>query len=149
MNYLKYIELAAENLQFHLWFRSYCKRFENLPENEKALSPIWFDEHSEVATPVGTKAFNPQANAIFRGTDFAKEPKIGDSTKEKDPFFTPPLTPRSDVMRDAGASFESYEATISTRAKDAHIQRAVTAFENAGLKWKPRELNLPSDFQVL
>lgn len=41
MNYLKYIELAAENLQFYLWVRDYTKRFNNLPASDRALAPEW------------------------------------------------------------------------------------------------------------
>jgi hypothetical protein len=41
MNFLKYIELSAENLQFFLWYRDYSKRFNELPASEKALSPEW------------------------------------------------------------------------------------------------------------
>ncbi|PVI06775.1 hypothetical protein DM02DRAFT_552255 [Periconia macrospinosa] len=137
MNYLKYIELAAENLQFHLWFRSYCNRFDKLPETEKALSPTWIVQHSEAATPVRGTAFDPQADAMFKGTDFANEPKVREVSKEKDPYFTPPDTPNSDVLRETGVSLDSYEATVSTRTRDAHTQRAIRAFEGAGLKWKP------------
>ena len=48
MNYLKYIELSAENLQFFLWYRDYVSRFDGLPANEKALSPEWTVEQAEV-----------------------------------------------------------------------------------------------------
>ena len=46
MNFLKYIELSAENLQFYLWFRDYSKRYNELPDSEKALSPEWTSEMS-------------------------------------------------------------------------------------------------------
>ena len=39
MQYLLYVEHAAENLQFYLWLRDYTERFNALSENEKALSP--------------------------------------------------------------------------------------------------------------
>ena len=41
VNYLKYIELSSENIHFYLWFQDYAKRFNRLPDNEKALSPPW------------------------------------------------------------------------------------------------------------
>ncbi|CAI6339526.1 unnamed protein product [Periconia digitata] len=138
MNYLKYIELAAENLQFHLWFRSYCKRFDDLPETEKALSPVWYQEHAEAETPnLRKKTVDPVAAAIFKGTDFASDPTVSEVSKEKNPFFTPPGTPNEDIKRDAGESLDSYEANLSAGGKAAHAQRAVNAFEDAGLKWKP------------
>lgn len=143
MNYLKYIELAAENLQFHLWLRSYRKRFDELPESEKALSPAWAEEHIESETPVPrSKTLSPTTAAVFAGTDFASQGKVSSSVKEKDPFFTPPRTPASDGKREAGESMDSYEPTMTlstSRGKDAHAQRATNAFEVAGLKWKPRE----------
>ena len=38
MNYLLYVEFAAENLQFYLWLKNYVKRFNDLPDSEKALA---------------------------------------------------------------------------------------------------------------
>lgn len=139
MNYLKYIELSAENLQFYLWFRSYAKRFNNLPESEKSLAPEWFPEH-ESDTPARTKGISPETAAIFRGTDFANEPKVT-GTERRNPFSTPPHTPISDAKRDGGESIDSYEGGSMTTGggKIDHAQRASGAFEGAGLKWKPRK----------
>lgn len=139
MNYLKYIELAAENLQFYLWFRSYTKRFNDLPDNEKALSPPWtaHDAEQEQARP---KRVSPETQAIFKGTDFANEPKIAEN--EKNPFFTPPPgTPNSDLKRDGRSSIDSYDGSLTSGGKTDHTQRATGAFESAGLKWKPREFD--------
>ncbi|KAF2689373.1 hypothetical protein K458DRAFT_439711 [Lentithecium fluviatile CBS 122367] len=135
MNYLKYIELAAENLQFYLWFRSYAKRFNELPENERALSPEWFHEH-ESETPIRPKRVSPETAAIFKGTDFANEPKVVDAEKNN-PFFTPPRTPNSDGKREGGESIDSYAASMTSGGKADHTLRATGAFESAGLKWKP------------
>lgn len=41
MNYLLYVERNSENLRFYLWFKSYCARFESLPEPEKHRSVVW------------------------------------------------------------------------------------------------------------
>jgi hypothetical protein len=139
MNYLKYIELSAENLQFFLWFRSYAKRFNELPENEKALSPEWFGDR-ETETPARPKQLSPETAAVFKGTDFATESRATESEKNN-PFFTPPRTPNSDLKRDGGESLDSYDVSLTSGAKTDHAQRATGAFENAGLKWKPRESN--------
>lgn len=138
MNYLKYIELSAENLQFFLWFRSYTKRFDELPENEKALSPEWIED-TDIDTPVRPKQLSPETAAVFAGTDFATGNKTTDA--EKNPFFTPPRTPTSSVKREGGESLDSYDASLASGAKSDHAQRATGAFESAGLKWKPRKLN--------
>lgn len=41
MDYLMYVAHDAENLQFFLWYRDYCARFEALDQYEKNLSPEW------------------------------------------------------------------------------------------------------------
>ena len=137
MNYLKYIELSAENLQFFLWFRSYTKRFDQLPANEKSLSPVWYED-SETDGPARPKSINPEAAAIFKGTDFANDSRVADAEKSN-PFYTPPHTPKDIQDREAGDSFDSYDISMTSAARTDHAQRATDAFEGAGLKWKPRK----------
>lgn len=140
MNFLKYIELSAENLQFFLWYRDYVKRFNALPESERVLSPEWTGEKNPEARP-GTVSYNADAAAMLKGTDFANEGKVADSEKgSNNPFFTPPRTPTSvEPRRDY--SLDSYDDSMTTGKVD-HTQRAAGAFDNAGLKWKPREYYL-------
>lgn len=136
MNYLKYIELSAENLQFFLWFRDYTKRFNDLPESEKALSAPWTDDDAEAENPARAKKLNPETAAVFKGTDFANENNIT-VTEKSNPFFTPPRTPNGEAKRD-GESFDTYDESVtSSGGKVNHTQRASGAFESAGLKWKP------------
>ena len=137
MNFLKYIELSAENLQFFLWYRDYTKRFNALPKSERVLSPEWTGEKSTGSeAKTGPKYFNADAAAILKGTDFSHEGKVTESEKGgSNPFFTPPLTPNS-VDRDQ--SLDSFDESMATGRVD-HTQRAAGAFDNAGLKWKPRE----------
>ncbi|KAF2636401.1 hypothetical protein P280DRAFT_149716 [Massarina eburnea CBS 473.64] len=138
MNYLKYIELAAENLQFYLWFRTYTRRFNNLSAAEKALSPEWIPEHAESETPNRPKHLSPEAAAIFKGTDFASEPKVSEVSRENPFFETPPRTPNSDVKREGSESIDSYDASMMSQGgRIDHNQRATGAFASAGLKWKP------------
>lgn len=140
MNFLKYIERSAENLQFFLWYRDYSKRFDELPESEKVLSPEWNSEkNAEPGDKPATKAVNPDAAAILKGTDFANDsnPKIAESEKGgSNPFFTPPRTPTTTGGREGGESLDSCDESMTT-GKVNHTQRAAGAFENAGLKWKP------------
>lgn len=41
MDHLLYVERAAENLQFFLWYKDYTRRFNQLPEAQNVLSPEW------------------------------------------------------------------------------------------------------------
>lgn len=45
MDYLIYIEHNAENLQFFLWYKNYCQRWEQLRETDRKLSPEWVVEN--------------------------------------------------------------------------------------------------------
>ncbi|KAF2829913.1 hypothetical protein CC86DRAFT_177669 [Ophiobolus disseminans] len=135
MNFLKYIELSAENLQFFLWFRDYSKRFNELPESEKALSPIWIDDKTNGEARTGPKAMTRDAAGILKGTDFASEGTISESEKAaSNPFFTPPRTPNS--VERGGQSFDTYEDS-SMGGRVDHTKRADGAFDSVGLKWKP------------
>jgi hypothetical protein len=128
MDFLKYIELSAENLQFFLWYRNYSRRFNQLPASEKTLSPEWTSERSAgdaKPKPAENKA-DYEVAVILEGTDFATEPQTENANN---PFFTPPHTPTT-------GSIASYEESTTT-TKTSHKQRASTAFEGAGLKWKP------------
>jgi hypothetical protein len=139
MNFLKYIELSAENLQFYLWFRDYSKRFEELPASERVLSPEWVDEKSNTEAKSGPKTINVEAAAILAGSDFASEAKIDESEKgSNNPFFTPPRTPNSVERPEGTKSFDSCDDSFSTGRVD-HTKRASGAFETAGFKWKPCE----------
>jgi hypothetical protein len=44
MDYLSYVEHAAENLQFFLWYCDYVQRWSKLSPREKAMSPVWDPE---------------------------------------------------------------------------------------------------------
>jgi hypothetical protein len=132
MNYLKYIELAAENLQFYLWFRDYSKRFNELPETKKALSPEWTGKDFEAENQAGRKKSSAAAAALFKGTDFDSKPKIHVTDSEKNPFFTPPGTAHGEK----GDSYP-FDSADGSMEKADHTQRAVDAFEDAGLQWKP------------
>lgn len=52
LNYLLFVEHSAENLQFYLWFKDYERRFDALPQSEKALSPEWKAKKGETLKSV-------------------------------------------------------------------------------------------------
>jgi hypothetical protein len=141
MNFLKYIELSAENLQFFLWYRDYSKRFNALPESERMLSPEWNGDRSngEAKPKSSSNKAHAEATAFLTGTDFASEKTVKHSEKSSNPFFTPPHTPTSDSPH-RDESFDSYDESMTT-GRVNHYERAAGAFGNAGLKWKPCELN--------
>lgn len=57
MDYLVYVEMNAENLQFYLWYQDYVRRWENeVSANDKALSPEW--DHAAKDVPDVTKEAN-------------------------------------------------------------------------------------------
>src|SRR5271170_2454738 len=98
MEYVYHIEHNAENLQFFLWYRDYVKRFEALPENERALAPQWTIDVAEAQalasqTNAVGKRINPEIAAILKGTDFGPKSKTAMAEVNGNPFNTPPRTP--------------------------------------------------------
>lgn len=73
MDYLVYVEFNAENLQFYLWYQDYKRRFDALPEREKALSPVWIPEAKE--TPDLVRSPSKEERRMKRET------AVGYSTK--------------------------------------------------------------------
>lgn len=135
MNYLKYIEHAAENLQFWLWYRDYAKRFSELPSNERCLAPEWTVEQAEAelinqnAPAPAPKNLRPETVAVLAGTDFALA-----KSRRGNPFETPPGTP-VEPTRKPNPSVGTGEVDVSD--DDSIHAKAAGAFEKADLKWQP------------
>lgn len=134
MNYLKYIEHNAELLQFYLWFRDYEARFAALPESEMVLSPAWKGTQNEADA-----AGNEPDIAGLRHPDFAgSTQKV--PTAKADPFDTPDKTPSLEEEKREGMSSEyatSSSEGRTTRSGTTYQSVASSAFDDAGLKWKP------------
>lgn len=145
LNYLIYIEHAAENLQFFLWFNDYVKRFNNLPAKEQALAPIWSAEkegeqqESKEATDLQKQQVSPEAAAAFKGTDFAPVTSVREINKN--PFSTPPRSSRGDAESiapsEAAWSEGGSTLNVSRHTGGSHHKQAAEAFETADLKWQP------------
>lgn len=143
MNYLKYIEHSAENLQFFLWYREYQRRWKELPNSDRLLAPEWTkaqaDADANAISPARPKRVNPQIAEVLKGTDFA-DVTAKPVLDRADPFNTPPKSgsfeDKRDLTSDYGSSFGD-DKTLLGSTGPAH--RAVTeqAFEDAGMKWKP------------
>lgn len=144
MNYLVYIEHAAENLQFFLWYRDYSKRFSELPLNEQVLAPEWTVEQAEAEVAIqGLKGqISAETAAVFNGTGFAP-PTASVVEVKNNPFNTPPRTPighRDSMAPSEVASSDNGSTLMSYNASQSFHQKTAGAFEGADLKWQPCEL---------
>ena len=147
MNYLIYIEHAAENLQFFLWYKDYLKRFDQLPANEQALAPTWRAEHVEAeanqSSALSKKHISPEAAAAFKGTGFA--PPVASVTEvvRGNPFNTPPRTPlgERESINPSEKAWSDNGSTLnmSHPTGGSHQKSAAGAFEGADVKWQPCE----------
>jgi hypothetical protein len=156
MNYLIYIEHAAENLQFFLWFKDYQKRFDALPESEKALAPEWTAAQAEAAASASqakaaatkkTTGSDTDAHQVLKGTDFDDKPRMNVDEMPRNPFHTPPVTANS--QDDKANAFNSAVAPsfnesstwtgseADSQGTKSHQKAAATAFESADVKWQP------------
>lgn len=147
MNYLVYIEHAAENLQFYLWYRDYVKRFSELPPSERSLAPVWSAEQVEqdaqanLGAPPLKQQVSAETAAVFKGTDFA--PPLASVVEVKgNPFNTPPRTPNDnrDSLAPTEPAWSDNGSTLnSNNTNKSFHTKAAGAFENADLKWQPCE----------
>ncbi|KAF4994966.1 hypothetical protein FGRMN_5457 [Fusarium graminum] len=173
MSYLIYVEHAAENLQFYLWFQDYEKRFNTNPTTDVKLAPEWTKIMQDEAImkikkeQVEKRRKEPEAATIFKGTDFEKKASGQDRSMSNvlDPFATPPQSSKGDraSMSTTGASFTmtSNGASHQSQASDAfqgagvqqpftiqpfreEINRVITTYIMDGA---PRQLNLSSSEQ--
>lgn len=129
MNYLVYIEHAAENLQFFLWYRDYVKRFDEANTSDTRLSPEWTAAMEDEAVArikkdaVEKMRLQSKALGIFKGTDFEKGP-MDVVVANTDPFLTPPDTPS---VQDAPSVFSgSQVSSFRTQAQDAFTAAGAT-----------------------
>ena len=142
MNYLKYIEYSAENLQFYLWYKDYSARFDQLPASEKVLAPEWTRAKAEAeaagntSTTKVSKQSNAQVNEVLKDTDFA-DGKPKNMIESADPFGTPDKTPSLEVKRDGLSEYGSSTCEKTTASSATHRSMADNAFDEAGMKWKP------------
>lgn len=142
MNYLRYIEHSAENLQFYLWYRSYCERFEKLPASEKALSPEWSAAQmdSEITQPARRSKKTPAAIAtVLEGTEFADTAPL--ASEKPDPFNDPRSESPETLRAPASPTFSDFSSCLSTArplsGQSDFNRKADEALTDAGMRWKP------------
>lgn len=137
MNYLLYIELAAENLQFYLWLRSYTERFESLPESEKALSPpCAFKNEGESMSSRGPKAIkgstiSPETAAVFKNTDFQTPAQEKLSPFDDDAYY------RDKHLAMVDTNWDTENSTLHSSSRLDHHKATTQAFEGADVKLQP------------
>ena len=142
MNYLIYIEHAAENLQFFLWYRDYVKRFMALPENQRALAPGVHSEKLEVEPkgPRATKLYSAAAAAAFKGTDFALS-QTNAAEPPQNPFFDPPRpstgTEDRPFSAEGSRGWDDDSSTLQSSRKTDHHAVAAKAYASADVKIQP------------
>ncbi len=139
MDFLRYIEYDAENLQFYLWCKDYCKRFDELPENERRLAPEWTAEDALAERTTSEKEKLPKKMgssgvALLKGTDFDPNTKPSIPEAAPNPFNTPPRTPSAtdrDSMVPSTIGYSEDATTLRAGTVD-HNKRTEAAFEEAG-----------------
>jgi hypothetical protein len=145
MEFLKYVEHSAENLQFYLWFKDYVKRFEALPENERILSPEWTQaqEETEKASyraQLKQKPLAVEAKEILKSQNL----EVGTETpvsEKNDPFNDArnASLPASRQENSVAASMDQ-SVTGFQSMKSGFSRGAEAAFEDAGCKYQPCKL---------
>ena len=148
MNYLIYIEHAAENLQFFLWYKDYVRRFDLLSEKERRLAPEWTLEQAEAQAlalkdnPAPMKSISAETAAVFKGTDFdAPKTTIVELSKGgSNPFGTPPMTPATgdhDSIAPSEYPWSDSGSTLRSGFKASHDKKAAGAFAAADVRLQP------------
>ena len=141
MNYLIYIERAAENLQFYLWYKDYVKRFTALPANEKALAQEWSQKDGELqnkeVNTTAPKALSRETADVFKGTGFAVPKHVAEA--KNDPFSTPPRTPNGHrpSVTTSETGWSDTSLTVYSPRATTYQKQAGDAFEGADVKWQP------------
>jgi hypothetical protein len=141
MNFLKYVEHSAENLQFYLWFKDYVMRFEALPAGERSLSLEWTQAQEEAENvayraQLKQKPLNLEANEILKAQNLATD-KETPTSENQNPFTDSRDTSSrgSKPEDELGSIIHPVNGCHST--KTGHSYGAEAAFEEAGCKFQP------------
>ncbi|TVY83806.1 hypothetical protein LSUE1_G001217 [Lachnellula suecica] len=128
MDYLVYIEHDAENLQFFLWYKDYCRRFDALPEKEKALSPAWVQETEDV--PDLSKDSEKDPKKKVKRETIQGMMESGYDTKGAALFSEDKMETPMSPIKENGSHFAPSVSDATTVPTNAEV----TA--QAGLKWQ-------------
>lgn len=137
MNYLIYVEHAAENLQFYLWYKGYEKRFGEANTRDITLSPEWTQAMEDEAMgkvrreQAEKMRKEPAAAVIFKGTDFEKNAE----SKRSNPFNTPPRSANGASDNDSawdGVTISNASNNILSISHGTSRTQVAEAFQAAG-----------------
>jgi len=94
-----YVAHDAEPLQFYLWYLDYCKRFDALPADARALSPEWhFDAANSSSSAWPTTSDNKDmASTTFDDVTPAPAPVRSFSRLGQYPTRAPQINPHNHV----------------------------------------------------
>lgn len=136
MSYLIYVEHAAENLQFYLWFKDYEKRFNTTSTTDIKLAPEWTQTMQDETVlkirkdQADKMRKEPKAAEMFKGTDFEKKRGGQDNVPGgSDPFATPPQSSRGD-----DGSIYTASNTVHSLNAASYQSQASEAFQAAGAR---------------
>src|ERR1700760_2189453 len=144
LNYLKYHEHSAENLQFFLWYQDYVKRFNELPASEQALAPEWTEaqaeaERREYRQQVKARGpQNPVAEELFKNSDFEEQAVVSESVDvSNQPPTDDPISTSSKNQRGITSSDSKNRPVSSVAGMKSFVsgfsQKAESAFEESGM----------------
>lgn len=138
MEFLKYIEHSAENLQFYLWYKDYEQRFNKLQESERILSPEWTKEQDEAEVnnyrqQLKKKSLAAEAQDIASNQGLAI-PADAINEKSANPFKDDASGDKSS-MDSSSSGRRSGPQSMSTRTN--YSRTAEQAFEDAGARFQP------------
>lgn len=132
MSYLIYVEHAAENLQFYLWYRDYERRFNSAKTTDIKLAPEWTRAMQDETVAKLRKEHadkvrkEPESTQIFKGTDFEERKNRG--SNKGNPFNTPPQS------RGENASIDMSSHTSHSMRGASYQAQASEAFQAAGAR---------------
>jgi hypothetical protein len=145
MEFLKYVEHSAENLQFFLWFKDYVKRFEALPVGERNLSPDWTPaqedaENAAYRNQLKQKPLAVEANEILKSQNLTGDIEPQAPSEKQDPFSDSKDLP-SPGSKFGDSKSPSFEQSVTgfQSVKTGHSRGAEAAYDDAGCKFQPCE----------
>jgi hypothetical protein len=138
MDFLKYIEHSAENLQFYLWYKDYEKRFNELAESERKLSPEWTREQEETElatyrTQLKNKSLSAEAKEILKEQNLPAGNELAPETEKSNPFHDSDGDKSSIGSSSSKRPMSGPQSTMRTQ----YSETAKSAFEDAGAKFQP------------
>jgi hypothetical protein len=142
LNYLKYNERAAENLQFFLWYQDYVKRFNDAPESDRTLAPEWTEAHAESERKEYRQQLRARGNQnqvaqdMFKNSDFEDKAIVQESIDSTDatPFEGDQAGPVEDKRENGSTDRPQSSVTGMKSFVSGFSQKAESAFEENGLK---------------